>query len=497
MNVPFLPWQVWDPSVPLAALEKHSRFDSHEHVFLYHVEMGDSDSSSDGEAVVSGSSDGDDQPENPVASPSTSRSPATSSREDSSLTAEGIRSHTEGNSEMGRPRVAATGRRGRKPTNATSAVPTGAKANDDAEVDQALEQENTAATRPRRRRKKRARADLWEKRSADELPTVLMTRVSGDRKQQCNGIQGEFTGTAGTSGSGEGAAPCGLGCATPSSPVPTDKVYTSPVPLLSEALWFHRDRERFIVLHTSVFGDAGGAVPMGLPSPLETVRATLRRVGKRPFTGKSFRPGDVVAYFGGCIRPLRDVRCRPEHSPLAIPMIYFTPTALRESLCWCEDDTQSEEGKLRRMCAKHRRQPSSDQHAPQQEECSHGVSRILDDDASEACPACEAARAVDDGLRDLLVRLSQLSLIVTNDMMFCPVLAKAAYSCSTKPGASSSSQSGPGRVEVPLWHEEADALLKACNVALVLTLDSLGSPHVAAVATKQISSFEPLLARLP
>lgn len=37
LNVPFVPWQIWDPAVPFSALTKNSRFDTHEHVFLYNV----------------------------------------------------------------------------------------------------------------------------------------------------------------------------------------------------------------------------------------------------------------------------------------------------------------------------------------------------------------------------------------------------------------------------------------------------------------------------
>lgn len=35
----------------------------------------------------------------------------------------------------------------------------------------------------------------------------------------------------------------------------------------------------------------------------------------------------------------------------------------------------------------------------------------------------------------------------------------------------------------------------SCNVAFVLTMDGLGSPHIAAVATRAIGAFEALLAR--
>lgn len=37
MNIMFLPWQVWDPSVPYACVVKHSKFETHERIFLYHV----------------------------------------------------------------------------------------------------------------------------------------------------------------------------------------------------------------------------------------------------------------------------------------------------------------------------------------------------------------------------------------------------------------------------------------------------------------------------
>lgn len=39
MNMPFLPWQVWDPSVPIATVLKHSHFESQDFLLLYSVSV--------------------------------------------------------------------------------------------------------------------------------------------------------------------------------------------------------------------------------------------------------------------------------------------------------------------------------------------------------------------------------------------------------------------------------------------------------------------------
>ncbi|CCW69439.1 unnamed protein product [Phytomonas sp. Hart1] len=41
MNIPFLPWQIWDNVISMVALSKYSRFVPHEHVFIYNVNSHD------------------------------------------------------------------------------------------------------------------------------------------------------------------------------------------------------------------------------------------------------------------------------------------------------------------------------------------------------------------------------------------------------------------------------------------------------------------------
>lgn len=496
MNVPFLPWQVWDPAVPAAALERHSRFDAYEHVFIYGVDVeslassssSSSFSSSSVPCSLSASLAGSSAASRTSPSLSSSRASSRSSFSSSSTSA------------VDRP-ASARGRRRRSAVAVTAAK----------------EQPQRGGRGARRR------ADFWEKQAADDLPPLLRRRPRdrSRRRHRRRRHSGDANGSPPSSSSPHGrrrrqreetdgvaATSDGPnGNSIPTAVAASSPVHASlfsllvapapPLPPLAATLSFHRDVERFLVLHSRrpahhhhhrhhpwPGGGGGGDVSGGLSlatlpshtvqqqhsnslrSPFATIAASLRRMSRRPFTGKSYRAGETVAHLGGCVRPLTDLRCRPEHSPLAIPMAYLVPAATRRALAM-----------------------SATQGAATSEDAvgMNGVSG--------------GGGVAIAALEDLVARLDGLCLIVTDEFMYCPVLAPAVYWTSSVTNRSSISGNGASPPSSPLvesrrWAEEADALVRACNLALVLSIDPLGCPHVAAVATKNISAFEALLARV-
>nr|CCC93162.1 conserved hypothetical protein [Trypanosoma congolense IL3000] len=186
--------------------------------------------------------------------------------------------------------------------------------------------------------------------------------------------------------------------------------------------------------------DEGGNVEC----PYRTLQYILRDVTRRVFAGKPYRCGDVVASVGGLIRLVKDRRQRPDGSVLQIPMRYFMPKKVREE--------------LRSRC-----------------------SMSSTEDISEHL-----------SLADLLKQLDSFALIVTNEMMFCPCLTlfdKNDLSSEDNTGTS------PQNTEVGAtsWMH---AVLDLCNLSFVLTIDALGCPYVAAIAIKDIATFDSLLARI-
>ncbi|KEG12981.1 hypothetical protein DQ04_01291110 [Trypanosoma grayi] len=171
---------------------------------------------------------------------------------------------------------------------------------------------------------------------------------------------------------------------------------------------------------------------------LLALQSLLKGVPRRVFAGKSYHIGEVVASVGGVIRPIGDRRRRPDSSVLEIPMKYFVPSRLRHAPC----------------------------------SATLGSSDEMNDD--------ELAT-----LSDLLRRLESLSLVVTNELMFCP--------CLVLQDDENENVEGIG-VKVENGTQSRQSLLGTCNVGLVLTMDSLGCPYVAAVALREITTFEPLFA---
>ncbi|EKF31631.1 hypothetical protein MOQ_004530 [Trypanosoma cruzi marinkellei] len=175
-------------------------------------------------------------------------------------------------------------------------------------------------------------------------------------------------------------------------------------------------------------------------------QSLLKGVVRRVFAGKSYQSGEVVAAVGGMILPTADRRRRPDGSVLEIPMKYFLPARVRRKLRGMQNGGKG---------------PTN--------------SEI---DVEEAM-----------SLSDLLRRLEGLSLIVTNELMFCPCLVLRDeeekdddYACTD--GI---------ELEGNSFHKR-HPLIETCNVSFVLTMDALGCPYVAAVALKDINTFEPLLA---
>lgn len=156
------------------------------------------------------------------------------------------------------------------------------------------------------------------------------------------------------------------------------------------------------------------------------LRKFLLRIDRRIYAGKSFNKGDVIGYVGGVIRPLTDSRCNPSNSSLVIPMKYFIPSAWRNSVA-VADDKQDDMKALAQ--------------------------------------------------RDLVCRLRELAFVVTNEMMYCPVV-------TFEKGDDVKS-------------EEAQSLvLQEANSVFVLTVDALGCPFVACLAIRQLSPFNLLLATI-
>ncbi|ESL06052.1 hypothetical protein TRSC58_06280 [Trypanosoma rangeli SC58] len=179
---------------------------------------------------------------------------------------------------------------------------------------------------------------------------------------------------------------------------------------------------------------------------LLALQSLLKSVLRRVFSGQSYHTGEVVASVGGMILPTGDRRQRPDDSVLEIPLKYFLPARVRRQLRGTP--TRSKRPRYTEM----------------------------DDDEALA-------------LSDLLERLEGLSLVVTNELMFCPCLV-LRDEWEANENHRSTDDVGNSGDDLQRRHP----LIERCNVSFILTMDSLGCPYVAAVAVRDINTFEPLLA---
>ncbi|RHW70420.1 SET domain containing protein [Trypanosoma brucei equiperdum] len=182
---------------------------------------------------------------------------------------------------------------------------------------------------------------------------------------------------------------------------------------------------------------------------LRAVRSLLSDVTRRVFAGKTYRSGDVVASVGGLIQLVHDTRRRPDGSVMRIPMKYFIPKRVRDELSSNHEGVGAEAA----------------------------VERMA--------------------LVDLLRLFESLALVVTNELMFCPCIALPdrgdCGSTSTSVITFSGSEVGANARDPSLTSQR---VLELCNLQFVLTVDALGCPYIAAVATKDINTFDPFLARI-
>ncbi|RNF26265.1 uncharacterized protein Tco025E_01388 [Trypanosoma conorhini] len=181
---------------------------------------------------------------------------------------------------------------------------------------------------------------------------------------------------------------------------------------------------------------------------LIALQSLLKGVLRRVFAGKSYHCGEVVASVGGMILPTADRRHRPDSSVLEIPMKYFLPAPIRRQLGGAPA------------------RGTGETHNEMQDE-----EKMI--------------------FSDLLGRLEGLSLVVTNELMFCPCLVLRDEEDPHRNHRGTDDVGDLGD-DLPRRHP----LLERCNVSFVLTMDSLGCPYVAVVAVRDISTFEPLLASI-
>ncbi|KAG5466818.1 hypothetical protein LSCM1_00995 [Leishmania martiniquensis] len=449
MNVPFLPWQVWDAAVPLTVLGKHSRFETQGHLFVYTVDTGLSRekrcrSAHDTNAMESGAA-AQKPPGPPDAGQSLDACPSKASHVPSP-------SHDAGDAS---PAVVRAHRR----------LP--------------LTAENPTDRRRRRSdhgNSRSKRSALWERQGdldAEELalftpgitalpllsspasaPSSVYSPASAASRTQLHVLErassaiGEHVAAAG--GDSSSARAGGVAAAAPEgTSVSVAMVLTQPP--LSYLLTTTQEVDRLVVLHRGAANVPLAAVEASYSPQIALLRRRLQCMTRRLFTGKSFQPGDVVSYIGGLVRLRGDGRCRASNSCLEIPFRFFLPQRLR----------------LR---------------------CGRDAFAMRSGDGQ-----CDAAE--DAALQAFCDRIDRLSLAVTNEFMYCPCLVSEAKAAEA--GAAVATLEVSGSSSDPVGSEdEVDDALASCNVALVLTLDALGSPFACAVAIKPIGAFEPLLARV-
>ncbi|KAG5491115.1 hypothetical protein JIQ42_01010 [Leishmania sp. Namibia] len=453
MNVPFLPWQVWDAAVPLKVLEKHSRYEIQGHMFVYTVDTGlsrekrgrgahDTDASDSTAATQKsqGAPEAGQPPETPPSKGSRLHSPSRSSG-DASLA--GVRAPS---GHLIAAEENPTGRRRRRG---------GSVAHDNS------------------RSKRNA---LWERQgdlNSEELelltPAIGVLPLLSSPASTSSAAYALVSAASSTklsfleraaSASGESVALAGGDPALTHTggvhAVALEDAGVSAAAILTQSplsylLNTTQEVDRLVVLHRAVAKVPSPAVETSYSPQIALARRRLQCMTRRLYTGKAFQPGDIVSYIGGLVRQRGDVRCRVSNSCLEIPLRFFLPPRLR----------------LR---------------------CGSGA--FATHSGGGPCDA-----AADAALQAFCDRLDRLSLVVTNEFMYCPCLvseAKAEEGRSVV-GASEVSDSAGDNVGC---EDEVDDALESCNVALALALDALGSPFACAVAIKHIGAFEPLLARV-
>lgn len=393
MNIPFLPWQVWDAAIPLAALTKHSKFESQEHIFLYTV---DTD--------VARTDDKRKRPQK----------------------------HSIGSTH---PHGRGGGRGGGGDADDRPLLPSPTAHTGSSRCSSSAISSTTVPTREAEEEEAGPYTASAMHSAFPSLPTATVQSHSTPR---------------------EVAA----------------KVPPPPPPLsASELCGVGQDVDRLLLFPRR---------PTASASPIAAARQRLRCMTRRVLTGKSFQPGDVVSYIGGVIRPMEDHRSRPGNAPLEIPLRYFAPPALRRGMLSEVDDTMD-----------------------------------------------------GDDVSDFMSQMRHLSLVVTNEFMYCPCIVVADDEDGDSDGGGNLERFLPGAAPAPYfkrqrtevegaasvpyveretgekqarqmplpeaerlsYNEELERLLESCNVALVMTLDSLGCPSACAVATRPINAFEALVAR--
>lgn len=448
MNVPFLPWQVWDAAVPLSVLAKHSRFETQTHMFLYAVETGlsrekrsrsrhDADARGGSTAVTRrqrGPARGEPHATNgpPSASPSN-----------------------------GHRLTASVGEEVQQPRNPTSSPGTPDKESATPGRDIASASSSPSSGH----RSHSRRAALWERQgelvsaeltrlapgpAASHVPSahpVPATTDSSDSVDTATAVAARSRSATETTpekarGSQPGDANGGV-----SGAVISTVIGSVAKPPLSHLLSATHEVDRLIVLR---HGDAAAAGPAAAAahsfSPqILRLRRQLQCMTPRLFTGKSFEPGEVVSHVGGLLRERDDSRCRVCDSCLEIPMRFFLPPRLR----WRLRARRSGSGAA----------------------------------ASVPVYRAEDAADEDEALQAFCERLDAFSLVVTNEFMHCPCLV-----------VEDDTEASAGR-DRRQADDEVDDALASCNVALVLTMDGLGCPFACAVAMRPIAAFEPLVAR--
>lgn len=366
LGMPFLPWQVWDPSVPISTVLKHSKFDSQEHLFLYRV------------------------------------------------------------------------------TSSLAVVEERREKKDDRSISLLSKEEPAQGeTRRKRKREKQPSERMWERCEMGNLTSRCTFPETGtsftEDSSQWNGGNEliEVWDDEMIISSSRFLQNSSL-CFQMSSSLSS----TSPMDPSSQI-------NRFIPLNRNPFG-----------SPFlctEDARTSLLQICCRLYTGRSFNRGELVGYVGGVIRNIGDTRCRPDNSPLEIPMQYFLPWRL-------DPEFLSETSRCRK---------------------------------ADATQTSKKEDFLFKAKKELLKRFSRLALVVTNEMMYCPCLAVE----DTKPNCTNTdvSWSETGSSQEHVENEANNPLLNnnhisGTNVTFILTVDPLGCPYVACVATVPLCAFEPLLA---
>ncbi|KAG5466273.1 hypothetical protein LSCM4_01419 [Leishmania orientalis] len=453
MNVPFLPWQVWDAAVPLTVLEKHSRFEIQGHMFVYTVDTGLSR-----EKRGRGTHDID---------ASTSTAAAQKSR---------------GAPEAGQPPETSPskGSRLHSPSHsAGDASLTGMQAPSGYLI---AAEENPTGRRRRRHgsvahgNSRSKRNALWERQgdlNSEELelltPAIGVLPLLSSPASASSAAYALVSAASSTklsfleraaSASGESVALAGGDPALTHTggvhAVALEDAGVSAAAILTQSplsylLNTTQEVDRLVVLHRAVAKVPPHAVETSYSPQIALARRRLQCMTRRLYTGKAFQPGDIVSYIGGLVRQRGDVRCRVSNSCLEIPLRFFLPPRLR----------------LR---------------------CGSGAFATHSGDGP-----CDAAE--DAALQAFCDRLDRFSLVVTNEFMYCPCLVSEAKAEEGRAVVGACEVSGSAG-DIVECEDEVDDALESCNVALALALDAMGSPFACAVAIKPIGAFEPLLARV-